>query len=64
MGAHAAGACYKKRNKVKGQRDKDQGYKDNFEFLILNFELKAKDKGSRNKVQGKRGRCAYRLAVR
>jgi hypothetical protein len=40
----------------KGTRDKEQGHKGNFEFLILNFELKTKDQGYKQRIreQGKR----------
>jgi len=40
----------------KGEGRREKGYKDNFEFLILNFELKAKDQGSRVKEKSKRGK--------
>lgn len=40
---------------MQGERGKEQG-KNNFEFLILNFELRDKEqkKGARNKEQGSR----------
>jgi hypothetical protein len=38
---------------VQGERGKEQG-KNNFEFLILNFELRAKEQGQRFKVEGTR----------
>jgi len=35
------------------EEEKEQGYKGNFEFLILIFELRTKGKGTRFKKQSK-----------